>query len=134
MRRISFRRGDIDEIRTSDKGEALVVFREDSNNYKSIAKVVDEQCKVDRSDIALLEVTARLSDRRRRDSGDDNDYYIITLSGGLNGNGDWKAYLEDIVALVRALEDAFVSECWLVGLDNDYSDDVFYIEIGMKER
>ena len=58
-------------------------------------------------------------------------YSIVEITGGLNGNGDWENYFNDLKILVSSLKKQF-KKVYLVKIVNDCLDDVFYAEIGVK--
>lgn len=60
------------------------------------------------------------------------DYIVVEFTGGLNGNGDWINYLSAITELVTILNTNYKS--WLVNLNNDCLDDIFYLTLGIKEK
>ena len=64
-------------------------------------------------------------------NGDANPYYILTLYGGLNGNGKLLFYMEDIEKLIKKLMIRFTN-VWLINWTNDCPDDVFDISIGLR--
>jgi len=53
---------------------------------------------------------------------------MIGISGGLNGPGKWTDYLQDIKELFDALNNIY-KDVWLVKLDNDCLDDVWYLVV-----
>lgn len=59
------------------------------------------------------------------------DYYIMDLSGGLNGRGQFLFYMEDVSELIKMLMIRFNS-VWLIKWENDCPDDLFTISIGMR--
>ena len=57
----------------------------------------------------------------------------ITLCGGLNGNGEWKYYFSDLSQICDTLaEKGF--DMWLIKLDNDCPDDIFYATFGISRK
>ena len=54
----------------------------------------------------------------------------ITLCGGLNGRGEWKDYFIDLSELFKEL-DKNDFDAWVIKLDNDCADDIFYCTIGI---
>lgn len=61
-----------------------------------------------------------------------DDYVVAEFYGGLNGHGDWVKYTRDIAALFYTIQSDY--KCWLVSLENDCLDDVFYLKIGIKKK
>lgn len=60
----------------------------------------------------------------------DNEYYSVTLSGGMNGSGLWSNYLKVLSELVLHMEAAF-ENVWVRNFDIDCVDDVFNVELGI---
>lgn len=61
------------------------------------------------------------------------DTIIVEISGGLNGSGDWKAYLSGISEVLAKLEELpEVDNAYIVDIINDCPDDVFYLRIGIS--
>jgi len=57
----------------------------------------------------------------------------ITLCGGLNGCGEWKNYFTDLSKTFEELEkNGF--DVWVIKLDNDCADDIFYCKIGINKK
>ena len=57
---------------------------------------------------------------------------IFSISGGCNGNGNWKDYFLELSMLVALLGERY--NVWLIKLDNDTLDDVFYASFGFEEK
>jgi len=57
------------------------------------------------------------------------DHYIIKIYGGLNGNGEWKKYLDDIKTVISKFKDS-----WVIRLDVDCPDDVWNLYIGIDKK
>ena len=55
----------------------------------------------------------------------------VHICGGLNGPGKWTDYLEDIKKLFKKLETE-VGHVWMIELNNDCCDDVWYMIIGVE--
>ena len=58
-------------------------------------------------------------------------YSVVEVTSGLNGDGDWENYLNDLKILVSSLKKQF-EKVYLIKIINDCLDDVFYAEIGVK--
>ena len=57
----------------------------------------------------------------------------IEFCGGLNGNGNWEDYLNELTNLFAKLRrNGF--EGYVIKVDNDCLDDVFYLTIGIKRK
>ena len=57
----------------------------------------------------------------------------VTLCGGLNGSGEWKNYFSDLSQICDTLaEKGF--DMWLIKLDNDCLDDIFYATFGISRK
>lgn len=63
---------------------------------------------------------------------DKYDHVVVAISGGLNGNGKWADYMEDLKELFKKLQAEF-GHVWLMNLDNDCPDDVWYLMIGVEK-
>lgn len=57
----------------------------------------------------------------------------ITLCGGLNGIGEWKNYFVDLAKIFEEL-DKNGFNVWVIKLDNDCPDDIFYCRIGITRK
>lgn len=61
-------------------------------------------------------------------------HYVALICGGNNGKSpSWLTYLDQISTIIDSLEDQGY-ESWLIRLDNDCPDDVWYAYIGFEER
>lgn len=57
----------------------------------------------------------------------------ITLCGGLNGCGKWVDYFNDLARIFTKLEE-FGYDVWVIKLDNDCLDDIFYCTVGIEKK
>ena len=57
----------------------------------------------------------------------------VTLCGGLNGAGEWKNYFVDLGKIFEEL-DKNGFNVWVIKLDNDCLDDIFYCRIGITRK
>lgn len=53
----------------------------------------------------------------------------ISLSGGLNGWGEWDKYFKDLSKIVKKVNEEY--RMWLIEMDNDCLDDLFYGTFGV---
>ena len=60
---------------------------------------------------------------------DDSVWYSAKIYGGVNGNGTWSSYLEDIKKLFSSI----VQDVWLIDIENDVPDDVWTLRIGFRK-
>lgn len=60
---------------------------------------------------------------------DDSVWYSAKIYGGVNGNGMWQSYLEDIKKLFTSI----VQDVWLIDIENDVPDDVWTLRIGFRK-
>ena len=60
---------------------------------------------------------------------DDSIWYSAKIYGGVNGNGTWSSYLEDIKKLLQSI----VQDVWLIDIENDVPDDVWTLRIGFRK-
>jgi hypothetical protein len=60
---------------------------------------------------------------------DDSVWYSAKIYGGVNGNGMWSSYLEDIKKLFTSI----VQDVWLIDIENDVPDDVWTLRIGFRK-
>lgn len=61
---------------------------------------------------------------------DKGSHYIIFMSGGANGSGDWREYLKAFNDVLEELEK--IGKAWFIELNNDCCDDVHYAMIGFR--
>ena len=54
------------------------------------------------------------------------------IYGGLNGPGNWADYFMDLSKLINILKKQYNIDSWLIKLENDPLDDIFYAQIGMR--
>lgn len=62
------------------------------------------------------------------------DHDVLTIYGGLNGNGRFNEYLNEVSGIVFQLVDKFdlkMDDVWLIDWINDCLDDVFVLRIGV---
>ena len=105
--------------------DGCVVMKEgrQQKEYDEISDYVDEV-------IGLLDIekTSRLDvmDVSKNKYGTT----VLKLSGGINGNGNWHDYFNDLLKLY----DAISKKCtiWLIKIDVDTIDDVFYADFGIE--
>lgn len=58
---------------------------------------------------------------------------VVDLSGGLNGNGEWKKYFSDLSELFELFYFNNL-DVWVISLHNDCLDDIFYLKIGVRSK
>ena len=58
-------------------------------------------------------------------------HYVALICGGNNGDGTWSIYLDQISSIIYSLEEQRY-KAWLIRLDNDCPDDVWYAYIGLS--
>lgn len=63
---------------------------------------------------------------------DKNEVITGTLNGGLNGNGNWYDYFKALSVFVNILEKSYGISAWVINLESDSIDDVFYVTFGFK--
>ena len=54
------------------------------------------------------------------------------ISGGLNGCGKWSDYFLVLSSLIKILEEKYNVKAWLIKMENDCIDDIFYGEFGFE--
>lgn len=62
------------------------------------------------------------------------DHDVLTIYGGLNGNGRFNEYLNEVSCIIFQLVDKFdlkMDDVWLIDWINDCLDDVFVLRIGV---
>jgi hypothetical protein len=60
----------------------------------------------------------------------DTPNYIAFIRGGLNGSGDWKDYLTDMITIIKKINGSYI-----IDLDVDVPDDVWTLKLGFyKEK
>lgn len=57
----------------------------------------------------------------------------VKLVGGLNGNGQWIDYFNGLSNVFENLKNNRY-DAWLLNIDNDVIDDVFYVTIGVERN
>ena len=62
-----------------------------------------------------------------RNKQSNETHYIAEIYGGLNGNGEWTEYLDDIQYILLRIKDS-----WIVDLSCDCADDVWILKIGFN--
>lgn len=58
---------------------------------------------------------------------------VVKLRGGLNGNGEWSDYFDGLSRTFKFLK-ANGFDMWLISIDNDVIDDVFYANVGIEKQ
>lgn len=56
----------------------------------------------------------------------DNGMVVLHICGGLNGRGNWINYLDQIKTIITHFNG------WVIKLENDVLDDVWYLQIGYR--
>lgn len=56
----------------------------------------------------------------------ENGVGVLHICGGLNGRGNWSDYLDQIKAIINHFRG------WIIKLENDVLDDIWYLQIGFK--
>lgn len=59
-------------------------------------------------------------------------HVIAEISGGLNGNGKWEDYFEVLSKFCKVAREKYGRKIWLIELNNDCLDDIFYAKLGIK--
>jgi hypothetical protein len=101
-----------------DKEEKEKVLQEIVNEIKPIVKSLYSE----KSKITVLESDV-----------DEYGTKTITLCGGLNGIGEWKDYFTDLTTIFEEL-DKNGFNVWVIRLDNDCLDDIFYCRTGITRK
>jgi hypothetical protein len=57
----------------------------------------------------------------------------VKLRGGLNGNGEWTDYFDGLSRTFKCLKNNGY-DTWLININNDVIDDVFYATIGVEKK
>jgi hypothetical protein len=94
-----------------------------------IFKTIKSKLNFDnKSNLGLADV-AKVLDDEYTEPGDTPNYIAI-IRGGLNGSGDWKDYLTDMIAIIKKINGSYV-----IDLDVDVPDDVWTLKLGFyKEK
>lgn len=80
------------------------------------------------------EIVEALSHYELKSVENKEDHDVLTIYGGLNGNGRFNEYLNEVSSIVFQLVDKFdlkMDDVWLVDWINDCLDDVFVLRIGV---
>ena len=59
------------------------------------------------------------------------DYITFEFCGGLNGNGVWSNYFKALSEICADIKSEF-ENVWVVSLENDCIDDIFYCTLGVR--
>lgn len=105
----------------------------DSKNelFKQISSIIS---RLSNPFISKMKLYSMAIANTNNDANDRHDtYYIASIFGGLNGSGKWTNYLKDIQRLLEQLDNGNF-HVWLIELNNDCSDDVFTLHLGLKTR
>ena len=62
-----------------------------------------------------------------------DNHYIVQLDGGDNGNGEWSTYLYNLYYLISEFSKEF-KKVWIIRIDNDCSDDVHTVVLGIRTK
>ena len=54
-------------------------------------------------------------------------YYIVTISGGSNGRGNWNLYIRQIGMIIDSLRNS-----WVIEITDNYLDDIWTLQLGFK--
>ena len=71
-----------------------------------------------------------LDDRQTKSTKHSDD--VLVICGGRNGNGVWEDYFRDLSKFVEEYR-RNIRDIWLIKLENDVMDDVFYATFGVGE-
>ena len=102
---------------------------ERQNVNSDIFKTIKTKLNFDnKSNIGLADV-AKVVGGECTEPGD-RPNYIAIIRGGLNGNGDWKNYLTDMITIIKKINGSYI-----IDLDVDVPDDVWTLKLGFyKEK
>lgn len=145
--KINYNQKDIRSIKKNKYGEKMHVFRKSSEYFAKFSEFVRNNTNFLDSRILLLDVycvcdmwmydeRAGKNVRRFTKDKDGNyvtntDYLILWIAGGKNGPGEWHEYLEDMTMLFGNFAKSGY-HAYLLDMDNDCADDVFYANIAVK--
>lgn len=121
---------DVKEIRKNEYDETMRVLAETSPAWQFADGIVRKCFSAGRSKLSLMQVCRMQADPEDCPV-DDGEYFLVKVSGGLNGPGNWLVYLEDIKVLFYLFKTNGYKP-YLVKLDNDCLDDVFYLDFGVR--
>ena len=127
--KIQFTESDIEKTIRNEYDELESILKENSQAFRQVAKLVKQNTNQQLSKIGLMSLS-RLEDESECNTPE--QYFLAKVCGGLNGPGEWLDYLADITALFQYLE-GLGFDAWMVKLDNDCLDDIFYLTIGFRE-
>ena len=145
MMDIQYGQDEIAEQRKNRYGEEMHVLRQTSEYHRLFSRFIQENTNFFDSNISLMNVCSRC-DRVWYDDGgkerigiiekDGNiisrhGYLILEMAGGKNGGGVWSEYLEDLSILFHNFSNKGY-HAYMLSLDNDCADDVFYPTIGVR--
>lgn len=101
--------------------------RQDVNS--DIFKTIKSKLNFDNKSNLGLEDVAKVVGGECTEPGDTPNYIAI-IRGGLNGSGDWKDYLTDMITIIKKINGSYI-----IDLDVDVPDDVWTLKLGFyKEK
>lgn len=142
---IRYRKSDMLNTKKNKWDENMHVLREDSEHFRFFKTFIEENTNFLDSEISLMNLCCRCDGTFYDDTGSEvrgiiekdgmivnnYGYFILELSGGKNGRGVWSEYLEDLSILFHNFSNKGY-HAYLICLDNDCADDIFYPTIGVR--
>lgn len=124
-----------DELFKTDKDTQSSFFKKEAEKYTK--KRQPEIKKVTR---AIFNVLEKIKDEKTKLSLLHNTCYcdgfgtiVGIICGGLNGNGDWIDYFDDLGTFCEMVSKQGY-KTWLCDIANDCMDDTFYAKFGFKSN
>ena len=128
--KVQLNQDDIKEYKAVKFNEYVAVFKHDSPCFREFDAFVQSNTNFLDSRIGLMDVQYVVDSPEKCEDDPPANYLILKLWGGKNGPGKWTEYLDDIHTLFVNLSKKY--ETWLVDIDNDCADDIFYVTLCVR--
>ena len=120
--------GEIEKTGKTKFDENVVIFKEECDRFREFDGFIREYGNSFGTRMRLMEMQY-ITDPDW--DGNKNDFLILKICGGKNGCGYWTEYFSDIRTLFQAFSNKYM-KVWLVDIDNDCPDDVFYMTMCVR--
>ena len=120
--------GEVEKIGRTKFDENVVILSKDCGKFREFDAFIREYGNSFGTGMSLMEAQY-ITDPDL--DGNRCDFLILKVCGGKNGCGHWTEYLSDIRTLFQAFDNRY-TKSWLVDIDNDCPDDVFYMTMCVR--
>lgn len=110
--------------------EKVAVLSHESRYFREFSEFIRNNTNFLDSRIGLMDVQYIVENPEASEDDPPVDFLILKLWGGKNGPGVWTEYLDDIHTLFMNLSRKY--DVWMVGMENDCADDVFYMTVCVR--